>query len=341
MATPLDTTREFVPLNPAQIPAAHPSSGVTHSSNGVTHPSNWVVLFRTRQHTVVNFGLLSALGGALGSWMIVTRMIQAGMAPGRFAAALFLLVPALVVIGSRLLVLAQEWRDFVKAPLRTLFKPGFAFQGGFIGGAAGLLGIALTYRLDLLLLADCFALGIPLGHAVGRLGCWSYGCCHGRPAGAHAPGITYTCAESKVVWGSKLGGVRLHPTQLYSVAGNLALFGLLCWMAATERRPGELAAAYLMLGATGRLLVEFLRGIPVRRVLGLSIYQLVTLPLIAAGALLLWLMPGTPHALFSASGSLSAAATAAAAHPWWYLAVFAILFCCFGIHGRKVGKFSD
>ena len=324
MATTLGTTAEFT------LEQVHPAA----------RPHGWVVLFRTRKHTIVNFGLLSALGGALGSFYIVTRMFQAGIGPERFAAALFLLVPALVVVGSRLLVLAQEWRDFVRAPVRTLLKPGFAFQGGFMGGAAGMIGIAWVHGLDLRLLADCFALGIPLGHSLGRLGCLSYGCCHGKPAAPHLPGITYTCPESKVAWGSGLAGVRLHPTQLYSSLGNLALFALLCWLAADERRPGELAAAYLMVGAAGRFAIEFIRGIPVRRLFGLSVYQLVTLPIILVGALLLVTAPGEPAALFSASGTLAAAAASAAIHPWWYLVVFAILFCCIGIHGRKVGHFS-
>ncbi len=327
MATVLDTTSEFT------LEQVQPASAADA-------PHNWVVLFRTRNHTLVNFGLLSALGGALGSFWIVTRMVQAGMAPERFAAALFLLVPALVVLGSRLLVLAQEWRDFVRAPVKTLLKPGFAFQGGFMGGAAGVIGIAWVYGLDLRLLADCFALGIPLGHSLGRLGCLSYGCCHGKPAAPHLPGITYTCPDSKVTWGSRMAGIRLHPTQLYSSLGNLALFALLFAMAAGERRPGELAAAYLILGAAGRFAIEFIRGIPVRRLFGLSVYQLVTLPIMLAGALLLATAPGEPAALFSAPGALAAAASSAALHPWWYMVVFAILFCCFGIHGRKVGHFS-
>lgn len=326
MATALDSTAEFTPMD-----QTHP---------GPLQPFNRVVLFRTREHTIVNFGLLSALGGALGSFMIVTRMLQAGMAPQQFAVALFLVMPAMVVAGSRLLVLLQEWRDFIRSPLKTLLKPGFAFQGGFMGGATALLGIAVTHGLDLRTLLDCFALGIPLGHALGRLGCLSYGCCHGKPAGPHLPGITTTCPDSKVVWGSGLSGVKLHPTQLYSCLGNLGLFALLCWLASGERRPGELAAIYLMVGAAGRFLIEFLRGIPVRRMLGLSIYQLVTLPLILSGALLLLTTPGQPSALFSVPGSLASAAASAASHPLWFLSVFAILFCCFGVHGRKVGKFS-
>jgi len=304
---------------------------------------NWVVLLRLKGVSIVNFGVLAALGGAVGTWMVLARQIQAGMLPERFAATLFLLVPALVVLGSRLFVLALEWRDLVRAPLKTLLKPGFAFQGGFIAGLAGVAGIALTFGLDLLILLDTFALGIPLGHAIGRLGCHSYGCCHGKAVGhtGWAPGIRYTNPDSKAVWGSHKEGALLHPTQFYSFVGNFALFIFLAWLADGARRPGELAAAYLMLGSAGRFFIEFLRGIPARRYLGLTTFQWVAGLLFLTGAGFLLAATGQPHTLFMDSGTLLQSLMQAAEMSGYFVWVFALLFVCFGIHGPHVGHLRD
>jgi len=297
-----------------------------------------VIIFRVGGFTVVWFGLLAAAGAALSAWLVLARQQQVGMEPDRFAAPLYLLLPLLAVLGSRLLVLAMEWRDLLSSPLRTLRRAGFAWQGGFIAGTAGLIWLAIVHRLDFLLLADCFALSLPAGHMLGRLGCHSYGCCHGRPTESRLA-IRYTHPASKAVRLSGLAGVPLHPVQAYSAVANLGIFVLLCALARGETRPGALGACYLLLDGLGRFLLEFLRGIPVKRLLGLSLYQCIALGLMAAGALLLWYSgwrPSPPVAW--PAGSLLPALGFSAAR-WWYPAwVFVLFFASFGIHGRDVGR---
>jgi phosphatidylglycerol:prolipoprotein diacylglycerol transferase len=299
---------------------------------------NRVVLFRTKNISIVTFGLLAALGGAVGIWLILARQIQAGMHPERFAPALYLLVPALIIIGARLFALTLQWDDFKKAPLKTLKNHGFAFQGGFIGAILGIVGVAIWYQINLLQLMDTFVLGLPLGHAIGRLGCHTYGCCHGKPTRSNLA-IRFTNPESKAVWRSNLAGVPLHPTQMYSVMGNCALFLFLNWIATRELSAGQLTGAYLLIGSIGRFLVEFLRGVPTKKYWGMSPFQLVAAALaVLGGVVFLIASLGPAREAFTPGPGFFAALKAAGRSFYYPLGVFAVFFVVFGIHGRRVGK---
>jgi phosphatidylglycerol:prolipoprotein diacylglycerol transferase len=298
---------------------------------------NKVVLLRFRRFSIVTFGVLAALGAALGTWFILARQIQAGLGPDRYGPALFILLPLLIVHGSRLMVLALEQLRLLPMPEEPARRYGLAFQGGFVVAAAGVIGIAQLYRVDLLVLLDTFALGIPLGHALGRLGCHTYGCCHGKPTGSRIS-LRYTNPESKVVWGSNLGGVPLHPTQLYSAWGNLSLFALLNLLARSPRPAGQLSGLFLILGSAGRFGIEFLRGIPTGRVAGLTPFQVAAALLFLAGAAMLALTASGEALLQLPLDTMFAAALAAAGRRWWYIAwVFLVLLLSFSFRGPRVG----
>jgi len=132
--------------------------------------------------------------------------------------------------------------------------------------------------------------------------------------------------------------VPLHPTQLYSASTNLVIFVALNALAMTELRPGQLAGTYLLLEGAGRFLMEFLRGIPVARILGLSPFQWVSVGLFSAGLVVLrFASAGDPTLLWGLDTLGPALAEAAAL--WFYpVWVFALFFVAFGIHGRRVGQ---
>ena len=82
--------------------------------------------------------------------------------------------------------------------------------------------------------------------------------------------------------------VALHPTQLYSAAANLAIFGVLYFLARPRQRySGQLLGLYLVLYPVTRFLVEFLRD-DQRGTLGaLSTSQALGIPLLLVG---LWIL---------------------------------------------------
>jgi phosphatidylglycerol:prolipoprotein diacylglycerol transferase len=112
-------------------------------------------------------------------------------------------------------------------------------------------------RLPALKTADVFAPAIALGHGIGRLGCFSAGCCWGIEC--HLPwGVTFTNPVANQLVGVPLG-VPLHPTQLYESFAEFVIFGVLYWRIRKPHTPGAIISLYLMLYSTVRFVVEFFR----------------------------------------------------------------------------------
>jgi phosphatidylglycerol:prolipoprotein diacylglycerol transferase len=84
------------------------------------------------------------------------------------------------IIGARLLFIIVNWDQYAKAPM-TIFSlsGGLVFYGGFIGATLTMLWYARKHRFDMLPFADLAIPAVSLGHAFGRLGCLSAGCCWG------------------------------------------------------------------------------------------------------------------------------------------------------------------
>ncbi|HLA40377.1 MAG TPA: prolipoprotein diacylglyceryl transferase [Candidatus Glassbacteria bacterium] len=199
------------------------------------------------------------------------------------------------ILGSKLALILQESAYYYRNPgqlfsMSTL-QSGGVFYGGLI--LAILVGFWYTRRhhLPFLKTSDAFAPGIAIGHAIGRLGCFSAGCCWGLPTSLPW-GVTFTDQYSHDAVGVPLG-VALHPTQLYESAAELLIFIFLYSQYRKKQFDGQMLGWYLVLYSTARLLVEFLRHHdPEAMIFGsLSDAQGISLVLIGIGAWLLWLRP--------------------------------------------------
>ncbi len=183
---------------------------------------------------------------------------------------------------------------------------GRSFFGSLLGGSLSGLAFARWRGFPLLKTMDCFFLYAPLSHAVGLIGFWFYGCCHGR-----------VCAPDSAlaVWFPKLeiGGGRLvgspafvrhlnqglvesgqthslpvYPTQLFSA---LLLVGVFITLRSLSTRPavasrgGAVVCLYLLLSGAARFTEEFFRDHT--RYLGLltnaQIVSLLTFAIAAVG----------------------------------------------------------
>lgn len=153
------------------------------------------------------------------------------------------------------------------------WQGGLTFYGGLLLAIPGGLWYARKKGMGMLRTADVTAPFIMLGLFFGRLGCFFNGCCYGAPTsawvGVHLPG--------------HMGPV--HPTQLYEAAGALVLFALLYVVIGPRKRGhGEVFAWLLVLYGIMRIAIELYRA-DERGALGpLSTSQIISIPLIAAGA---------------------------------------------------------
>jgi prolipoprotein diacylglyceryltransferase len=117
----------------------------------------------------------------------------------------------------------------------------------------------------------------------GRLRCLVQGCCHGGPATDNV-GIRYHHRRSRVIQIASLAGVPLHPTQLYSIMGNLLIGTVLLRLRLLGASAGLELGVYFILSGIARFVEESYRGEPQTRVLwGLRIYQWMAIGAVLAG----------------------------------------------------------
>lgn len=188
-----------------------------------------------------------------------------------------------VVIGGRLgYVLFYKPAEYLAHPLEIfyLWQGGMSFHGGLIGVIVVLLLFARKRNKTLLEIGDFVAPLIPLGLGAGRLGNFINGELWGRP----------TSVSWGMVFPQTGDGLARHPSQLYEMGlEGFALFALVWWFARKPRPTGQISAVFLMGYGLFRFLVEFTREPDYYLGLlagGLSMGQLLSLPMIAAGAII-------------------------------------------------------
>lgn len=211
-------------------------------------------------------------------------LLIAGSALGQHAAAV-------VWVGLCILIGAGAWAQWLEGSSRLL-RP-FGWYGGVVGATLGTFAAALA-GVPLLALMASFACAAPYIQIAGRLRCLVNGCCHGGPA-LPVIGIRYGHRRSRVTRIAGLAGVPLHPTPLYSVAGNLVIGVALLRLRALGAADGLVVGLYLILSGIARFVEESYRAEPQTRVIaGLHIYQWMAIGQALAG-IVTTTLPGVPR----------------------------------------------
>ena len=189
------------------------------------------------------------------------------------------------VVGSRAAYVIEHWKsEFAARPLDIVRvdQGGLMFYGGLILAVAVFFAWCRWKRESPLSLADLFCTVIPLGHACGRIGCFFYGCCYGRDSDAWCAVVFPKFSPSWYEHGRQM--VPVLPTQLFEAVALLFLFAALMALYLRFRR--GTCAAYLVGYGVIRFCIEFMRGDPRAAFWGLSIGQVISVCLVAAGAAL-------------------------------------------------------
>ncbi len=181
------------------------------------------------------------------------------------------------IVGARLLYVAVWWEHYIKNPLDIIkvWEGGLVYLGGFIGAFSGSLWWIKRKKLPFFKFADIGIIFIPLGHAIGRIGCFLNGCCYGR--------VNESCG---VVFPAIGDGLPRIPTQLYESAANFLIFiFLISYYKFVRKKPdGETAAFYFIAYGIIRFVLEFFRGDPERgRILFMSTSMFISVIMILTG----------------------------------------------------------
>lgn len=174
--------------------------------------------------------------------------------------------------------------SFIRQGDFTFLFSGIVFYGGLIGGLIGaLLGVRIAKcRFDAI--ARAVVPYVPLGHAIGRIGCVMAGCCHGFPYDGPLA-LYYPHSVSGL---SPTQGY--FPVQLLESVINVGICAGLLLYERRAKRAIQVLFLYLGLYAVARFLLEMLRGDAIRGVWnGLSTSQYISVALLIISVVgLLW-----------------------------------------------------
>ena len=211
-----------------------------------------------------------------------------------------------VIIGGRLgYVLFYQPAYFAQNPgsIIQVWQGGMAFHGGFLGVVTAVFIYCKRHGLPLASTADLLALCSPAGLLLGRCANFINAELWGRPTDMPW-GVAFPSAAAQAC-GQLEGMCARHPSQLYeAILEGLILGAFLIWLAYRRcalQRPGQITGLFLGGYGVSRFIVEFFRQPDAQFVtldnplgliwqingLGVTMGQLLSLPMIAASLLFL------------------------------------------------------
>lgn len=242
-------------------------------------------------------------------WMLARPPLWGGAAPmpaGRADDLLTWMILG-VILGGRLgFVLFYQPGYYAANPgeILAVWRGGMSFHGGLIGVIVGVAGFARLNGYETLRIGDAVAAAAPIGIFFGRIANFINAELWGRPTtvpwAVAFPGEGASCPAD---WA---GVCARHPSQLYEAGLEGLLLGTVLFWAVRRgalARPGRIIGLFLIGYGASRVFVEFFRepdaqffspanpfGYAVALgPYGLSMGQVLSLPMIAAGvALFLW-----------------------------------------------------
>lgn len=237
------------------------------------HPILTTLELGGRQVPIGGYGAMLALALVVGAAVALHSAARAKLDLGGFIAALAAAAGS-GFSGAAALFAAVEWLATRTLPV----APGLVFYGGAMLGACGFTFLARGHGLPLAAALDALLPALPLGHAIGRCGCYLGGCCYGA-AWSGPWAVTYLHPLAPGAHPS----LPRHPWPVYEAAVLIAL--ALVFARKWDLRPGHASAWYVLLYASARFALEPLRGDLIRGVgwMGLSTSQLISVVL-AVGA---------------------------------------------------------
>ena len=261
------------------------------------------------------YGIMYLIGFA-AAWWLGQRRRAAGRLPvtaDQFSDLAFCLMLG-VILGGRIgYMVFYDTSELVQHPasLFRVWEGGMSFHGGLLGVLAAALIWTRRRKLNFFDVVDFIAPLVPIGLGLGRLGNFIGGELWGRhtdvPWGMIFPRALESLEKTRdalyqMYLAGELDNEARHPSQLYEFClEGIVLFAVL-WLYSRKPRPRyAVSGLFALLYGLFRFSVEFVREPDVQ--LGfvafdwLTMGQILSIPLILVGVILLWMSRRAPTLL--------------------------------------------
>jgi len=204
------------------------------------------------------YGLCMALGFILAAVLSMRRGKKVGLLMEDVLIVAAFVLGFAVVCGNAVFIFVtysfDQIMEFVSKGDFSFIGTGIVFYGGLIGGVLGaLIGIRVA-GCKFSVVEYAVVPFIPLGHAIGRIGCVMAGCCHGfeysGPLAIYYPASVLGLSPEQ----------GYFPVQPLETVVNIAICAFLLIFGRKQRPKGMVLFAYLGVYAVARFFLEMLRG---------------------------------------------------------------------------------
>lgn len=151
-------------------------------------------------------------------------------------------------------------------------ETSFVLFGGIVAGIFCTFPVCRIFNLNAWDVLDRIASIIPIGQAIGRIGCFCVGCCYGLPTDSLFH-VVYSNPEARAPQ-----NIPLIPVQIYEALFDVMLFSVLFVFFKKKKAKHLTSSIYLFCYVSFRFFIEFFRGDAVRGFfLNLSTSQWISL----------------------------------------------------------------
>ena len=181
------------------------------------------------------YGIFMALAATVGllNWAWLGKGTKRNF---HFCSDMLFWIMVAGILGARIAYIIANLQYFIDYPSQIIRidQGGLIFYGGLIGASLSLMLFAKYKGEKIMNILDFAITSIPLGHAIGRIGCFINGCCYGSVY--HGPlAVTYPKGslawehqlETEIITPSAQHCMEIHPVQLYETTLGVIAFIIL------------------------------------------------------------------------------------------------------------------
>lgn len=206
------------------------------------------VLFHIGDYTVYSYGVMLFCALIVALFVVRHQLGSKGIEPLPVYVLSGILVAA-GLMGARLFYVLGHLEEYRGNWLHVFDfdTAGMVLYGGLIVALPVAVLAIRRLRLPLGAVLDAVGLALPMSLAIARMGCFLNGCCGGKPSG--------------LSWAVTFPGnsVAVHPTQLYEMICDLAVFASLLLIRRRLTKSGDLFLVSIASYSVVRFVMEFFR----------------------------------------------------------------------------------